>query len=39
MAQPSILVLEDDEIIRSLMVDVLEEFGALVTSFPSGMKG
>ncbi|KAB0572109.1 response regulator, partial [Helicobacter pullorum NCTC 12824] len=26
MAQPSILVLEDDEIIRSLMVDVLEDF-------------
>ena len=24
MAQPSILVLEDDEIIRALMVDVLE---------------
>lgn len=39
MAQPSILVLEDDEIIRSLMVDVLEEFGALVTSFPSADEG
>ncbi|CAM2834283.1 MULTISPECIES: response regulator [Pseudomonas] len=39
MAQPSILVLEDDEIIRSLMVDVLEEFGARVTSFPSADEG
>jgi len=39
MAQPSILVLEDDEIIRSLMVDVLEDFGALVTSFPSADEG
>ena len=39
MAQPSILVLEDDEIIRSLMVDVLEEFGAVVTSFPSADEG
>ena len=39
MAQPSILVLEDDEIIRSLMVDVLEEFGATVTSFPSADEG
>ena len=39
MAQPSILVLEDDEIIRSLMVDVLEEFGAHVTSFPSADDG
>ncbi|CRM00693.1 MULTISPECIES: response regulator [Pseudomonas] len=39
MAQPSILVLEDDEIIRSLMVDVLEEFGAHVTSFPSADEG
>ena len=39
MAQPSILVLEDDEIIRSLMVDVLEEFGAIVTSFPSADEG
>lgn len=39
MAQPSILVLEDDEIIRSLMVDVLEDFGAVVTSFPSADEG
>ena len=39
MAQPSILVLEDDEIIRSLMEDVLEEFGAVVTSFPSADEG
>lgn len=39
MAQPSILVLEDDEIIRSLMVDVLEEFGAHVTSFSSADDG
>ena len=39
MAQPSILVLEDDEIIRALMVDVLEEFGAIVTSFPSADEG
>ncbi|WP_248748598.1 response regulator [Pseudomonas sp. MWU15-20650] len=39
MAQPSILVLEDDEIIRSLMVDVLEEFGAHVISFPSADEG
>ncbi|MBT9301393.1 response regulator [Pseudomonas brenneri] len=39
MAQPSILVLEDDEIIRSLMVDVLEEFGAQVISFPSADEG
>ncbi len=39
MAQPSILVLEDDEIIRALMVDVLEDFGALVTSFPSADEG
>ncbi|KTC63914.1 transcriptional regulator [Pseudomonas fluorescens ABAC62] len=39
MAQPSILVLEDDEIIRSLMVDVLEEFGAKVVSFPSADEG
>ncbi|MBA2931641.1 response regulator [Pseudomonas sp. W22_MBD1_FP4] len=39
MAQPSILVLEDDEIIRSLMVDVLEDFGAHVTSFPSADEG
>ncbi|AIB38455.1 MULTISPECIES: response regulator [Pseudomonas] len=39
MAQPSILVLEDDEIIRALMVDVLEEFGAVVTSFPSADEG
>ena len=39
MAQPSILVLEDDEIIRSLMVDVLEEFGAVVTSFSSADEG
>ncbi|MDF3200535.1 response regulator [Pseudomonas sp. 1912-s] len=39
MAQPSILVLEDDEIIRALMVDVLEDFGAVVTSFPSADEG
>lgn len=39
MAQPSILVLEDDEIIRALMVDVLEDFGAIVTSFPSADEG
>ncbi|MBJ2287253.1 response regulator [Pseudomonas haemolytica] len=39
MAQPSILVLEDDEIIRSLLVEVLEEFGAHVTSFPSADAG
>ncbi|AZF17808.1 MULTISPECIES: response regulator [unclassified Pseudomonas] len=39
MAQPSILVLEDDEIIRALMVDVLEDFGALVKSFPSADEG
>jgi CheY-like chemotaxis protein len=39
MAQPSILVLEDDEIIRSLIVDVLEDFGAVVTSFPSADEG
>ncbi|OPA84713.1 response regulator [Pseudomonas fluorescens] len=39
MAQPSILVLEDDEIIRALMVDVLEDFGAVVTSFPSADDG
>lgn len=39
MAQPSILVLEDDEIIRALMVDVLEDFGAMVTSFPSADEG
>ncbi|KAA0946948.1 MULTISPECIES: response regulator [unclassified Pseudomonas] len=39
MAQPSILVLEDDEIIRSLMIVVLEEFGAVVTSFPSADEG
>ena len=39
MAQPSILVLEDDEIIRALMVDVLEDFGARVTSFPSADQG
>ena len=39
MAQPSILVLEDDEIIRSLMVDVLEEFGAHVISFSSADEG
>ncbi|MBC3302410.1 response regulator [Pseudomonas sp. SWRI18] len=39
MAQPSILVLEDDEIIRALMVDVLEDFGAQVTSFPSADEG
>ena len=39
MAQPSILVLEDDEIIRSLMVDVLQDFGAVVTSFPSADEG
>ena len=39
MAQPSILVLEDDEIIRSLMVEVLEGFGAVVTSFPSADEG
>jgi len=39
MAQPSILMLEDDEIIRALMVDVLEEFGAVVTSFPSADEG
>ncbi|MGY2290674.1 response regulator [Pseudomonas sp. SDO528_S397] len=39
MAQPSILVLEDDEIIRALMVDVLQDFGALVTSFPSADEG
>ena len=39
MAQPSILVLADDEIIRALMVDVLEEFGAVVTSFPSADEG
>ena len=39
MAQPSILVLEDDEIIRALMVDVLEDFGAVVTSFASADEG
>ncbi|MEX5596127.1 response regulator [Pseudomonas orientalis] len=39
MARPSILVLEDDEIIRALMVDVLEDFGASVTSFPSADDG
>lgn len=39
MAQPSILVLEDDEIIRSLMVEVLEDFGARVTSFSSADEG
>ncbi|WP_339533204.1 response regulator [Pseudomonas mucidolens] len=39
MAQPSILVLEDDAIIRALMVEVLEEFGAVVTSFPSADEG
>ncbi|NVZ72468.1 response regulator [Pseudomonas costantinii] len=39
MAQPSILVLEDDEIIRSLMVDVLEDFGAHVIAFPSADDG
>lgn len=39
MAQPSILILEDDEIIRALMIDVLEEFGARVTSFPSADEG
>ncbi|MCK3828693.1 MULTISPECIES: response regulator [unclassified Pseudomonas] len=39
MVQPSILVLEDDEIIRALMVDVLEDFGAVVTSFPSADEG
>ncbi|AZF12548.1 Response regulator [Pseudomonas sp. R2-37-08W] len=39
MAQPSILVLEDDEIIRALMVDVLEDFGAVVKSFPSADEG
>ena len=39
MAQPAILVLEDDEIIRALMVDVLEDFGAHVTSFPSADEG
>ncbi len=39
MARPSILVLEDDAIIRALMVDVLEEFGAVVTSFPSADEG
>jgi CheY-like chemotaxis protein len=39
MAQPSILVLEDDEIIRALMVEVLEDFGARVTSFPSADEG
>ncbi|AZF39214.1 Response regulator [Pseudomonas sp. R4-39-08] len=39
MAQPSILVLEDDEIIRALMVDVLEDFGALVKSFSSADEG
>lgn len=39
MAQPSILVLEDDEIIRALMVDVLKDFGAVVTSFPSADEG
>ncbi|AVE05645.1 response regulator [Pseudomonas palleroniana] len=39
MAQPAILVLEDDEIIRALMVDVLEDFGARVTSFPSADEG
>ncbi|MDY7531069.1 response regulator [Pseudomonas sp. Bout1] len=39
MAQPSILVLEDDEIIRALMIDVLEDFGARVTSFPSADEG
>lgn len=39
MAQPSILVLEDDEIIRALMVEVLEDFGAHVTSFPSADEG
>ncbi|MFO2462443.1 response regulator [Pseudomonas sp. 15FMM2] len=39
MAQPSILVLEDDAIIRALMVAVLEDFGAMVTSFPSADEG
>lgn len=39
MAQPSILVLEDDAIIRALMVDVLEDFGAQVTSFPTADEG
>ncbi|AZF49534.1 response regulator [Pseudomonas sp. R2-7-07] len=39
MAQPSILILEDDEIIRALMVDVLEDFGALVKSFSSADEG
>lgn len=39
MAQPSILVLEDDEIIRALMVDVLEDSGAVVTSFASADEG
>lgn len=39
MARPLILVLEDDEIIRSLLVDVLEDFGALVTSFASADQG
>jgi DNA-binding NtrC family response regulator len=39
MAQPSILVLEDDEIIRALMVNVLEDFGARVTCFPSADEG
>jgi DNA-binding NtrC family response regulator len=39
MARPSILVLEDDAIIRALMVDVLEDFGALVKSFPSADEG
>lgn len=39
MTAPSILVLEDDELVRMLLVEIIEDMGAVVVSYGSADEG
>lgn len=39
MTAPSILVLEDDELVRMLLIEIIEDMGAVVISYASADEG
>lgn len=39
MTAPSVLVLEDDELIRMLLIEIIEDMGQVVVSYASTDEG